>query len=113
MQIKQFFLGSVLAFTALFANAHRDGHDESQPIGQAQAAARAETIVPMLIKDNKLASSWNQRERREVKSLDTGKGRVWVVRYRNAAEKDTKKRDLYVFVDELGNFVTMNHTGKP
>lgn len=113
MRIKQLILGTLLAFAAVFANAHRDGHDEAQPIDRAQAAARADTMVPMLIKDKKLHPSWGKRERKGVRSLDIGKVRVWVVSYHNPAEKDAKKRDLYVFVDELGNFIGMNHTGKP
>lgn len=112
MQFKQLFLGSVLTLVTISAGAHVGGHDESQPITQDQAAARAEKIVPVLIKDKKLDASWSKRERKDVKLQDTGSGRVWVVSYRKLAEKDPKKQNLFIFIDDLGNYLNMNHTGK-
>lgn len=57
----------------------------------------------MPIRDQKLDASWSKRERKDVKSQDTGNGRVWMVNYRNPAEKDPKNKILASGPNNNGN----------
>jgi hypothetical protein len=62
------------------------------------------------VKERRLASSWAKRKTTAVKLQKSGHETVWVVGYANPAEKDASKKNLYVFIDSLGNFIDANHS---
>lgn len=99
----------MLGATAL---AH-EGHDHDEPLTSTDAASLADKALPDVIKAQKLNVSWQKAQRQEPKVLTANGAEVWVVSYANAQETNTANRLLYLFFDDLGNFVTANHTGKP
>lgn len=109
--IKQLLIGAVLLLASGMALSH-DDHGEDAPITKEVAAARGEMIVGALVEDKKLASSWQQKKQKEVASKVTPGGALWVVSFNNPAEKDKAKRTLYILLDDAGNYIGANHTGK-
>lgn len=95
------------------ANAHVGGHGNADDALTARDAPQlAEKAVQSLLWDRKLDASWYKRQLVETKAWQGKGGRLWMVSYKNPAENDPKKQMLYVFMDELGNYLDVNHTGK-
>jgi tRNA G18 (ribose-2'-O)-methylase SpoU len=109
--IKQSLIGAVLLLVSGLALSHGN-HMEEAPITKEAAAARGEMIVGALVEDKKLASSWQQKKLKEVASKVTPAGALWVVSFNNPAEKDKGKQTIYILLDDVGNYVGANHTGK-
>ena len=107
---KQSFIGAVLLLASGLALSHGN-HDEA-PITKEIAATRGEMILGALVKDKKLASSWQQKKLIDVASKVTPKGALWVISYNNPAEKDKGKQTIYILLDDVGNYIGANHTGK-
>jgi len=109
--LRQALLGSLLAAIASLTFAHA-GHGHGTPIPKDEVNVRAEQVVGFLIVGKKLARSWEKRQLKEVSSRESPDGLVWVVTYENPNETDKAKRTLYIFLDDLGNFIDSNHSGK-
>jgi hypothetical protein len=103
-------MGAAFLLAAALANAHGD-HDEA-PITKEIASSRGDLVVNTLVMDRKLAGSWQKKQGKKVEGRATPAGAYWVVSYENAEEKAEDKRTLYIFLDELGNYIGANHTGR-
>lgn len=108
---KQSLIGAILLLASGLALSHGDHMDES-PITKEIAASRGEMIVGALVEDKKLASSWQQKKLKEVASKVTPAGALWVISFSNPAEKDKEKQTIYILLDDVGNYIGANHTGK-
>jgi hypothetical protein len=89
------------------AFAHPGGHGERE-LNTATVATLADANLPRLVESKKVGSEWAKAQRESVKLREEAGNWVWVVTYKRAAA-DGK---LYVFFDELGNFLEANHTGQ-
>lgn len=108
---KQSLIGALLLMVSGLGFGHGNHMDE-EPITKEVAAARSEMILGALIEDKKLASSWRQKKLKDVASKVTPAGALWIVSYENPAEKDKAKQTIYILLDDAGNYIGANHTGK-
>jgi hypothetical protein len=109
--IKQSFVGAIFMLASGMATSHGN-HMEDAPITREVAAARGEMIIGALVEDKKLASSWQQKKLKDVASKVTPAGALWIISFLNPAEKDKGKQTIYILLDDAGNYVGANHTGK-
>ena len=99
---------ALLALVSSNALAH-EGHDDDT-LTERRAARLASKTLPTLVEAKKVSASWakamhDKVERRSLASQD-----IWIVSYKNS---DAKAGDrLYLFFDEVGNFIEANHTGE-
>lgn len=108
--IRQFLISAMLLIAPGLALSHAS-HDED-PITKEVAAARGEMIIGALVEDKKLANTWQQKKLKNVVQKATPAGALWIVSYDNPADKDKAKQTIYILLDEVGNYVGANHTGK-
>lgn len=113
VRLNRILVGIFLVISAASANAHPGGHgSEDNALTEKDASLLAEKVLQALVWDRQLNASWQKRQVVETRSWQ-GKGqRLWMVSYKNPAENDPKKQMLYVFMDDLGNYLDVNHTGK-
>ncbi len=109
--IRPTLVGAIFMLASGMALSHGN-HPEEAPITREAAAARGEMIVGTLVEDRKLASSWRQKKPKDVASRATPAGALWVISFHNPAEKEKAKQTLYILLDDAGNYVGANHTGK-
>ena len=103
-------VGTAFLLAAALANAHGN-HDEA-PITRDIASSRGGLVIKALVAEKKLARSWQKGPEKNIVNRATPAGVYWVISYENAAEKTADKRTLYIFLDELGNYIGANHTGQ-
>lgn len=107
-------LPALLFAWTLHAGAHPGGHGPGgDPIDQKDASMAAEQVVQLLVRDNKLAATWAQRQLMEAKLEQTSYGPIWIVGYRNPGEADANRRELFVVFDEAGNYLGASFTRPP
>lgn len=111
MKLKQLLICAVLAFTPMLSVAH-GGAGHGEPLTAKSATVRASQIIVALVNSKKLDVSWQGQPAKESVMRELPKGNVWVVSYRNPAEKDFSKQTLYLFFDEAGNYIGANFNGK-
>lgn len=108
-----------ILFTALiFSNGTIAGEDSSCHFHGNKIAT--EEIVTncaverkeVLIKQNKIDSSWKAIEQDKIELVDGKKGKEWLVTFTNPAVRDKTKEKLYIFFTPPGNFIAANFTGK-
>jgi hypothetical protein len=99
----------LLLWTAI-AGAH-PFHD-GPPISKEELPGLGQRTVVLLVEYKQLAPSWAGKPVKEVSSRQLPEGMIWVVTVENPAELDKAKRTVYMFFDELGNFLGGNHNGK-
>ena len=99
----------LVALCAAVASAHPN-HD-GPPISKDELPGLGQRTVVLLVEYKQLAPSWAGKPVKEVFSRQLPEGLVWVVTAENPAEADKTKRTVYMFFDELGNFLGGNHTG--
>ena len=104
-------IAATVALSSVLALAHPN-HGESPPITKDEASARGDSAVSMLVKDKQLPESWQKRLLRDVSSRQSPAGLVWVLRYENPVVSDKDQQTLYIFIDEFGNYLGGNHSGK-
>ena len=98
-------------FIAAGARSH-EGHDHEEDLTEKQVAQLAAKSMPAVIQSKKLSASWSKAQQDGV-SVEQANGKVlWVVAYKNTDGKADSGNTLYLFFDELGNYVDANHTGK-
>jgi hypothetical protein len=114
--MKKFILSFTTVIVLSFAGQAFAGaghsHGVSEPISEAQATQKAETIKQQLISSNKVSSEWKSVEAGSPQQRSTSAGNLWIVEYANPEATDDNKTKLFVFVDEFGNPVGANHTGE-
>jgi hypothetical protein len=101
----------LLAMSPLAAPGH-PFHGNVTPITREDASLVGERMVNLLVDSNKLPASWRERQPAEIATRATPAGSVWVVRYENPDEPDRAKRTIYIFIDEFGNYLGGNYSGK-
>jgi len=104
-------LGAVaaVAFLAVPALAHPDGHDqqfrvERKPIGQS-----AQEAVIKLVAQAKLPASWSKAKPLDTKMRTKDGAQQWVVTFRDERIRNSAKRNLYVVMNTEGGFISANH----
>jgi hypothetical protein len=120
MRIQSILLSLILAFspTALLAGANHDhGHDDKHghshdPVNQSQAEKVAKESVAMLVKKEKIDSSWKSVSVASAEKKKFGGKMEWVVTFKNDKISDASKQTLYVFLSLTGNYIAANYTGK-
>jgi hypothetical protein len=114
--MKKFILSFTTAIVLSFAGQAFAGaghsHGVSEPISEAQATQKAEAVKQQLVSSKQVSSDWNGVEGSSPQQRSTSAGNLWVVEYANPEAADDKKTKLFVFVDEFGNPIGANHTGK-
>lgn len=88
------------------------GHSHSMdPINESQAVSKADDAIGQMVDKQQLDEGWGDVSEQSVETRDGSSGKVWVVQYENPEVSDTDKQKLFVIIDEMGNFVTANHSG--
>jgi Family of unknown function (DUF6488) len=104
----RFVAAGVFALLAGAASAHPN-HD-GPPISKAELPGLGQRALSLLVDAKQLAPSWRGKPVKEVSSRQLPEGILWIVTADNPGEADPAKRTVYMFFDELGNFVGGNHT---
>ena len=99
-----------LLFLAHPAWSHGD-HGHSAPVSKQEVKLRSGAVLQQLLRQNSLAPTWENSPIAATDIQETAYGDMWIVKYSNADEKDSAKRDLYIFIDLFGNVVSANHLG--
>jgi hypothetical protein len=97
----------LLFAAALAAHPNHDG----PPISREELPGLGQRTMSLLVDAKQLAPSWRGKPVKEISSRQLPEGVVWIVSAENPGEADPAKRTVYMFFDELGNFVGGNHTG--
>jgi hypothetical protein len=97
---------ATMAFNVAWA--HGD-HVPEAPVTQQQVELRAAAVLEQLLDQNALAESWSKALLLTTNLQATPYGQMWVVHYKNSEENDAAKKDIYVFLDPVGNIVSANH----
>jgi hypothetical protein len=105
-------LGVLLLLVSGLAFGHGNHIDEEPAISRADAVTRSEMIVRTLVQEKKLARSWQQGKLKEAAQKVTQGGSLWIVSFDNPAEKDKAKQTIHILLDDIGNYIGANHTGK-
>jgi hypothetical protein len=100
---------ALLALLAGLASAHPN--HEGPPISREELPGLGQRTMSLLVDAKQLAPSWRGKPVKEVSSRQLPEGMVWTVSADNPGEADPAKRTVYMFFDELGNFIGGNHTG--
>ena len=87
-------------------------HGASEPVSKEQVTERAAAVKQQLVNSEQIASSWAEASRGKAEQRSTSAGKLWVVQFANPDPASEDKANLYVFVDEYGNPVGANHSGK-
>ena len=101
----------VLGLASSLVWAHPDGHGAAPPVSRQDVESQADTVRRQLIQQGALAGAWTDTAIESTDIKDTAYGSMWIVKYRNAEEADPDKRDLYIFIDEVGNVIAANFIG--
>lgn len=108
---KQSLLAAMLSVVAISAHAHGDHeHENDSPISKDNALIISNNAVGQLIDSKKLAKTWMFKTLKAVNIQETANGKVWAISYENSSEKSEAKRTIYVFIDEVGNYLGTNYT---
>lgn len=102
------FAGALLFAGATAALAHGD-----QPVvSQDEATARAGRAIEVLVEQQRLAPSWRGRRLKLVETTQAPMGLVWIISFENGDEANQAKRVIYIYLDDHGEYIGANHTGK-
>jgi hypothetical protein len=109
--LRGILFGLLLTMTGA-AYAHPDHDEEARPINEQQASTLADRAVSSLVNNKEIPATWQAQQRQATKSKLVQGARIWVVTYKNPAGKNANEQSLYLFFDELGNYIDANHTGE-
>jgi hypothetical protein len=87
-------------------------HGASEPVSKDQATERAVAVKQQLVSSEQIGSTWAQVSMGTAKQRSTSEGKLWVVQFDNPDSADENRAKLFVFVDEFGNPIGANHSGK-
>jgi hypothetical protein len=109
--MKKFIISiAIIASAYLPAMAHPDGHDiEADDMVIKTIPEMAQDAVMTLITKATLDPSWAKVAPEKPEADTMGGSRIWVVSFRNDAEKDPTKRKLYVRLTDQGGFLSSTH----
>jgi Family of unknown function (DUF6488) len=96
---------ALLSFATAVSFAH-EGHDEK--LTDKRVAQLADKSLPKVVQSKKLNAQWATAQRQSVVQRKAAGKDVWMVTYKGAGADG----QLYLFFDDLGNFVDANQTGK-
>lgn len=107
------FLVSALMSMVFFPVFAHEGHDhDDESLTEKQVAALATKTLPSLIQGKKIAATWAQAKQEAVTIRSAAGKDVWVVTYKNPSATDASGKPLFLFFDDLGNFIEANQSGK-
>src|SRR5215210_4335107 len=109
--LRQLLLGAMLVLASLALSAHPN-HGDEDPISKEQASLLAGRAVALLVEQKHLAPSWQTKKLKDVATIDSPSGPVWIISFENSNEPDKAKRLVYIYLDEFGNYMGGNHIGK-
>ncbi|MDO8453364.1 MAG: DUF6488 family protein [Sulfurimonas sp.] len=69
-------------------------------------------IVEVLVKNQKVDSSWKNSTYLNAKKQNFNNNLEWVVKFQNLNIKDSDKQSLFIFVDLYGTVSAANYSGK-
>lgn len=103
-------LYAALMGLASVAAAHPNHEDEAQMTAQ-RAAKLADQRLSAVVQTKKLNAAWLKSTRGEALKRTAGGRDVWVVPYK--AAQGGADSALYLYFDDVGNFIDANHSGTP
>ncbi|WP_148861860.1 DUF6488 family protein [Marinobacter fonticola] len=109
--MKKLVFIAVLFFATSFSghlHAHSN-HGAAEPLSKGSVTERTDSVKKQLVDSGKIQTVWSEVDADNVQKKETEAGVLWVVTYENA---DADPNKLFIFVDELGNVVTANHSGE-
>lgn len=110
---KHALLGMMLAVSVGSVHAHGlHSIEDDKPITRETAIMKSNFAVLELVESHKLFKSWTFKTLKDAVIQETPTGKVWVVSYVNSSVTDPARQTIYVFLDELGNYLGSNYTGK-
>jgi Family of unknown function (DUF6488) len=109
---RSLMLVAALAVVSTSPVVAHEGHDHDEDLTDKQVAQIAAKALPSVIQSKKLSSAWSKAQRQEVTAESINDKVVWVVSYKNPDGKADGGSDLYLYFDDLGNYVDANQTGK-
>ena len=92
-----------------FKNPYRE---QGVPIQLEQVKKQALFVRNTLVQRGEVSASWGKASITDVKERMYKNEKEWVVTLYNAEEKNSKKQNLFVFMDPLGDIVDVNFDGK-
>jgi hypothetical protein len=105
-------LVAALGVTSTFPAVAHEGHDHDEELTDKQVAQLATKALPSVIQSKKLSTAWSKAQRQDVTAESVNDKVIWVVSYKNPDGKADGGSNLYLFFDDLGNYVDANQTGK-
>ena len=97
------------AFASEGGSCHFHGHT---PAKEAVITGCANGRKNALVSNGKLDTSWKTVALEKAEVVEGQKMKEWKLTYKNLAEKDAAKQNLYMFYTLTGNFIAANFTGK-
>ena len=118
------FAAAAIASPALAHPPSEDGSDPHASYGAGRfvqaprpaftavaARTKAQSVLGTLIERKVVGRNWAAVAPLKAEMQTRADGKQWVVTFRNPKERVRAKRNLYVFLDESGDYVAANHTG--
>ena len=101
-------------------NSKSHGHDGGHAHGahghahldEKSAQEVATQVIDGLIVRKKLKQSWSKATFVKAYQKKFKNKEEWVLEYKNATEADAKKKILYIFLSDHGDYLGANFTGK-
>lgn len=110
------FLGSVMPVLAHEGHSTHGGGNPYKEFGveidEQQAKDFSTDVIRKLVENRKLADSWNEAVSQKTYKKTFKNELEWVVMFENSNEKESEKRNLYIFLSLYGDFMGANFTGK-
>lgn len=110
--ILSFATAIALSFSSQAFAGTGHSHDVSEPVSEKQATQNAAVVKQQLVDSEQVSAAWSNVTVNSAEQRSTSAGNMWVVEYVNPEATDENKTKLFVFLDELGNPVGANHSGK-
>jgi hypothetical protein len=88
------------------------GHPHHDPIATEDAIDIATQIVEELIRTKHIEASWKAVVPSRAERRVRGHGIEWIVTLTNARASDPDNRTLYIFLDELGDYLSFSYTAR-
>ncbi|MDQ1244521.1 MAG: hypothetical protein QG565_861 [Campylobacterota bacterium] len=105
-----------LGVNPLYAGAghdHEHGHSHAQEkISEAKAKEIATGQMKKYILNGKLDKSWESVSIESIKQQVYKSVPEWVVAFKNQKETNPERQNLYIFVNQYGEMLGANFTGK-
>ena len=84
----------------------------STPAKESVVVGCANSYKDALVGKGKLDASWKNANLDKAEVVAGKDKKEWKLAFKNAAEKDASKQNLYMFYTLTGNFIAANFSGK-